>query len=177
MLDDLDYTVTGLLASEPKHTHLQYSALMSWASTVPGNGALDYAWLNNWLTQANYTFLLMAPGADVAALEAKFGDFMQRNFETHVDRYELFLQPLTDIYLRSNGLLNSRKVYQGNMAYVYVFSAVAVLILLIACINFMNLSTARATLRSVTLGLDTSLRRRLWINGRRRRSPWQCRIR
>lgn len=152
-LNDLTYTVTGIAADTPEHSHLTYNALVSWSTTVPGAGPLSFAWLNRWITQVNYTYLLLQSEADPVALEAKFGDFMQDFFPQRADQYQLYLQALDDVYLGSADLLHTRGLRQGNGLYVIAFSAIAVLILLIACINFMNLTTARATKRAKEVGV------------------------
>jgi len=152
-LNDLEYTVTGLAEDPPEHAHLRFNALISWSSTVPGNGALEMGFLNNWLTQALFTYILLAPDADPEALTAQLPDFMQRNFPQRAEQYHLYLQPFTDIYLGSSDLLYVSDLRLGNRTYVYVLSIIAVLILLIACINYMNLATARATRRTTEVGI------------------------
>ncbi|HMB93897.1 MAG TPA: ABC transporter permease, partial [Rhodothermales bacterium] len=159
-LNGFEFTITGIAKNPPANSHLTYDALASWSSLVPGNGGLDFGWLTSWFPQAIYTYLLLTPDADPAALEAKLPDFMQRHFAERVDQYTLYLQPLSSIYLDSADLLHSRNVRMGNRTYVHVFSIIAVLILLIACINFMNLSTARATKRA----REVSMRKVLGAN-------------
>lgn len=158
------YTITGIIADAPANSHLRYNALISWSSTVAGVGPLEMPWLNNWLTQVAYTYVLLRPGTDAAALQQKLPDFMLRHFAEKANQYKLLLQPLTGIYLKSGHMLFTRGLRLGNIDYVYVFSAIAVLILLIACINFMNLATARATRRAKEVGVRKVLgadRRRL----------------
>ncbi|MCI0696534.1 ABC transporter permease [candidate division KSB1 bacterium] len=147
------YTITGVIADAPANSHLRYNALISWSSTVAGVGPLQMPWLNNWLTQVAYTYLLLKPGADAAALQQKFPDFMQRHFAEKADQYRLYLQPFNEIYLKSGNILFTRSLRMGNATYVYVFAAIAVLILLIACTNFMNLATARAAQRAKEVGV------------------------
>jgi putative ABC transport system permease protein len=147
------YTITGIIADAPANSHLRYNALISWSSTVAGIGPLKMPWLNNWLTQVAYTYLLLKPGASAAGLQEKFPDFMQRHFAEKTDQYRLYLQPFTDLYLNSRNILFTRNVRMGDATYVAMFAAIAVLILLIACINFMNLATARAARRAKEIGV------------------------
>ncbi len=154
---DLTYTVTGIVEDTPPHSHLQYGSFVSWSSVVPGNGGLDFNWLTIWRPQSIYTYVLLRPDADPAALEAKLPGFMTEHFAERADQYRLYLQPLGDIYLGSMDILYQRSMVQGNRAYVYVLSVVALLILLIACVNFMNLSTARASRRAVEVGVRKSV--------------------
>lgn len=147
------YTVTGIVADVPANSHLRYNALISWSSTIEGVGPLQMPWLNNWLTQVAYTYLLLKPDSDAKALQKKFPDFMQRHFAEKADQYKLYLQPFTDIYLKSGEIQFSRNLRMGSATYTYAFSAIAVLVLLVACINFMNLATARAARRAKEVGV------------------------
>ena len=158
------YTVTGVAAVPPENSHLRFNALISWSSTVPGVGPLNLAWLNRWITQVNFTYLLLARGSHIEELEAKFPDFMQTHMPEQAAEYTLYLQPLSDIHLHSADLRFSGPLRLGSITYVYLFGVVAVLILLIACINFVNLSTARATKRAKEIGVRKvlgALRRQL----------------
>ena len=156
-LNDLTYTVTGIVEDAPAHSHLRYNAFVSWASVVPGNGALEFGWLDEWRPQSLFTYLLLRPEADPAALEAKFPAFMQAHFAERADQYAFYLQPLHDVYLGSSDVLFQRSMVHGNRTYVYVLSVVALLILLIACVNFINLATARAGRRATEVGVRKAI--------------------
>ncbi len=147
------YTVTGVIEDAPENSHLQYKALISWSSTVPGVGALNMPWLNRWITQVNFTYLLLRENAGPGIFEQKLKTFMQKYMPEQADQYELYLQPFRDIYLNSADIRYTGKNKVGNQVYVYVFSAIAVLILVIACINFINLATAQATKRAREVGM------------------------
>jgi len=150
---DLPYQVTGVIENPPHNTHLRFNALISWSSTVPGIGALNWEWMNNWITQASYTYLLLNSPKAVQSLEPKLTGFMKKYMPTRVEQYQLYLQPMTDIHLKSAGIQYSRNLNLGNMVYVTIFSVSAFLILLIACINFINLTTARAFKRAREVGM------------------------
>lgn len=156
-LNDFDYTVTGIAKDPPIRSHLDFSALISWSTTIPGDGGLEFLWMNNWLTQVHMTYLLLEDRADANALEEKFPAFMERHFPERSEQYQLFLQPLNDIYLGSTNLLHVRGTRTGSYMNIYIFSIIAVLILLIACINFINLSTARASERLQEVGVRKAL--------------------
>ena len=147
------YTVTGVVENAPQNSHLDYNALVSWTTTVPGIGPLAFGWMNNMITQVDFTYLLLAHRDDAAALEAKLPDFMQRFFAERADQYQLYLQPLTNIYLQSAHILFTDRTRAGNGTYVYAFSGIALLILGIACINFINLATANASKRAREVGV------------------------
>lgn len=150
-LNGFDYTVTGVIENAPDNSHLQYDVLASWTSTSPS--ALDMGWLEGWFPQAVYTYLLLDSPGNETALKSKLGDFMQQHFPQRVEQYELYLQPFSEIYLYSTSLHYDDTVKSGSITNVYIFSAVAILVLLIACINFMNLSTARSVDRAREVGV------------------------
>lgn len=150
---NLPYQITGVIENSVKNTHFRYSALISWSSTVPGVGALNMTWLNNWITQANYTYLMLSSKQSNKTLLPKLVDFMKKYMPTRTEQYQLYFQPLTDIHLKSTNLQYSRNLNLGNILYVYIFSGTAFLILFIACINFVNLSTAQASKRSREVGV------------------------
>lgn len=137
------FEVTGVMRDVPAQSHIQFDFLASFTSQTDESG-----WGN---FQRVYTYVLLAPGAEAIALEAKLFDFL----DSHVDEgnrwYNLALQPLTDIHLHSQ--LRSELEANGNSAYIFLFSAVAVFILLIAGINFINLTTARSTRRAKEVGM------------------------
>ena len=156
-IDDEAYTVTGIADPAPDKSHIQYEALVSWSSTVPGRGALEYYWMNNWLTQSLFTYVLLTPGGRPAAVEEGLGAFMKRHFAERAEQYSLYLQPMNDVYLRSSHVLHARKVKAGNELYVYVFGCIGLLVLFVAGVNFVNLSTARARRRIAEVGIRKSV--------------------
>src|SRR6185436_19418630 len=103
------------------------------------------------------TYLLLKPHSDYKALEAKLPAFLKKNIdfigdmEKHGDYIKLNLTPLHDIHLRSNR--SNELSANGNIEYVYIFSGVALFILLLACINFMKLSTAHSSTRAKEVGV------------------------
>ena len=75
-LNDFEYSITGVIEKAPENSHLKYNVLISWSSTVPGTGPLNFSWLNRWITQVTLTYLLLAPGADPVTLAQKLPDFL-----------------------------------------------------------------------------------------------------
>ncbi len=156
-LDNEDYTVTGVVARTPATSHLIFDALVSWSSTVPGRGPLEYHWMNNWITQSLYTYVVLAPASDPVAIERRLPDFMRRHFPERLDQYHLYLQPLQEVYLDSGHIHHARKVRSGNRTYVRVMSLIGGLVLFIAIVNFINLSTARTARRVRETGIRKAL--------------------
>lgn len=151
--DTLPFTVTGLM-EVPQNSHLQFDALFS-ANTVY-NPRWDQNWGGNWLV----TYLELAPGANVAALEKKFPAFLKK-YMAEDDRwkgYELFLQALPDVHAGSTDITHDYANFRKfDRRYTYIFSMIAGIILIIACINFMNLSTARSSERAKEVGIRKSI--------------------
>ncbi|MDQ1085823.1 ABC transporter permease [Siphonobacter sp. SORGH_AS_1065] len=139
--------VTGVIKDAPTHSHLHFKALRS----LPA----DYT--DGWQNFSIYTYLLLKPHTHVASLEKKltrfFPDHLQKEMG-NVD-YKLHLQPLTDIHLYSH--LDYEISANGDVKYIIVFSIIAVLILLIAAINYMNLSTAHSALRVREVGVRKAI--------------------
>jgi putative ABC transport system permease protein len=137
------YTVTAVIDDVPANSHFSFSAIRAMPQDVQG------AWTN----ARFYTYILLRDGSNIQSLEAKMPEFFERNIKASMPPmdYQAELQPLTSIHLHSS--LEFEIGTNGNITYVYVFSAVAALILLIASINYMNLSTARSSLRIRETGL------------------------
>lgn len=156
-INGLDYEVTGIAAEAPRNSHIQYKALVSFVSTTPQVGHLNLEWMNNWHTQTLTTYVLLRPGGSAEAVHTKLRDFTRRYLPERVDMYDFYLQPFKDIYLDANEVNYHRMSKVGNRQYVYMFSAVAGILLLIACINYINISTSRSTRRSREVGMRKSL--------------------
>jgi putative ABC transport system permease protein len=157
--DTILYEVTGLMEDVPVNSHFHFDLLGS-MSTIRGSRS------TNWLNHNYYTYIILPPETNieqftesinglipkyVGPLIEQFLGFSLEQFEAAGNAFGYFLQPMLDIHLHSN--LQVEIEPNGNPAYVYIFSIIAVLILIIACINFMNLATARSTTRAREVGL------------------------
>ncbi len=147
----INATITGVMKDIPGNSQIQADMLVSMSSSklVYGNNSTDSEWTNH----NYYTYLLLKPHADAQALEKKFTAFMEFHRGALSRRLQMFetlsLEPLRDVYLKSK-----RDCFvTGNINNVYIFSIVAIFILLIACINFINLTTARSAERAKEIGI------------------------
>jgi putative ABC transport system permease protein len=157
--------VTGVTTPQPKNTHFNFDYLLS----LHTNEAVkNFEW--SWIWTQVVTYVKLRPDADVAALSNKIKTFADRGalstfqtlrmdyaaFAKERGGWHLYLQPLKDIHLQSYKTGN-RLGQVGDIRYVYIFSAVGIFILLIAIINFVNLSTARAANRAKEVGVKKTL--------------------
>lgn len=153
------YKVTAVIRDIPKNSHFNFDFIFSMDN-------VEYGW-GNFLSQNFQTYVLLKPGTDAKAFEKNFDQvinkyilpqakqFMQINsmedFKSSGNKMEYSLMPLTDIHLRSDRF--PELGVNSNIQYIYIFSAVAIFILLLACVNFMNLSTARSANRAKEVGI------------------------
>ena len=144
-----DFTVTGIFEDLPDNTHMKFEIVTS-INVIPMLMGPDE--LESWSSNNYYTYLRLPESYNPADLEAKFEDFIIKYQGEDAPRgTALNLQALTDIHLTSNRDQEWRT--NGSRSVVYTFSAVAFVVLLIACINFMNLTTARSTQRAKEVGI------------------------
>lgn len=151
----LSFKVTGIYKAFPSNAHIHPAVLLSFPtlkdSAVYGERRLRTDWGNN----SFFTYLLLPEKYPVEKLEARLPAFIDEYLKGYAQKPSaltaLHLQKLTDIHLKSH--LDSEAEENGDITRVYIFSAIALFILLIACINYMNLSTARSTLRAKEIGI------------------------
>ncbi|WP_288371751.1 ABC transporter permease [uncultured Algoriphagus sp.] len=148
--------VRGVIKDIPENSHFHVDFLASMIPVIQFYGGQE-AFMGNFGSNNFSTYLKLAPGVDYQGFEDKLPSMIDRHMgETNSgipmsQTTKLFLWPIQDIHLYSN--LDSEIEANGNIDYIYIYAAVALFILLIACINFMNLSTARSSLRSMEVGL------------------------
>lgn len=147
-----EYEVTGVVES-PENSHLKFTFLFSYPTLVTLWGEdFNTAW--GWYDFYNY--VLVKPGTDVAALEAKLPAFIEKyGGEGNSDRTRFVLQPLLDIHLYSDLIQEAR--VNGNGQAVYFLMIIAFFILVIAWVNYINLATARAVERAKEVGIRKSI--------------------
>jgi len=156
-----DFTVTGICENIPENSHIKFDLLFK----------RDEQFLNegrpNFLGFDSHLYILLKPGADPSALERKFPKMVETyaaaqmgagwaDYRKAGNDYRYFLQPLRKIHLDPTNIEGKVKP-GGNETYIYFLSCIAVLILLIACINFMNLATARSAERGREVGVRKTM--------------------
>ena len=146
---DLDFKITGVLTNAPENTHFKYEALLSFHNVDQATNFTDI--LKSWFAYSFWTYVKLPAGYPPAAFEAKLSQVVKKYFPPTRQNSQLFLQPVTAIHLTSQ--LEGEIEGNNNIIYIYIFAAIALLVLVIACINFMNLTTARSLQRAKEVGM------------------------
>lgn len=154
---NVPYKVTGILGELPGNLHFDFNIFLS----MP-----DYAQGRTWSNVGNYTYLQLSPNANVKKLEAKLPQLVAEHVVPEVQHdmgvslaearksintFKFYLKPISSIHLYSDN--NDELGVNGSIKYVYTFAALAIFILLLACVNFTNLSTAGFVKRSKEVGI------------------------
>jgi putative ABC transport system permease protein len=147
----INATITGVMKDIPENSQIKADMFVSLSSAkqIYGQPTQDSEWTNH----NYYTYILLKPHTDAKALEAKFPAFMEFHHGAEAKKLQmqdyLSLEPFRDVYLKSK-----RDGFEtGNINNVRIFSVIAIFILLIACINFINLTTARSAERAKEVGI------------------------
>ena len=151
--DTLVFRVTGVLKDPPGNSQLQFDALES-LTTISKPGWIG-RWDNNW----SNTYLELAPHTDMAGLEKKFAAYLKKHrIGDEQIRYGLFLLPLRDVHANAADIIYDELNFQKfDSRYTNLFMAVGLLVLLIACVNFVNLSTAVSAERAREVGIRKAI--------------------
>ncbi len=160
-----DFTVTGVMENVPKNSHFTFDMLCSFETLYDLNRESMEEWFNFNL----YTYLLLSEGFDYRELEKKFPALVDKHMGNMLKalggKINFFLQPLTRIHLHSN--MENEIRPNSSINYIYIFTAIGLFILCIACINFMNLATARSSTRAKEVGM------RKVVGAERKELIWQ----
>nr|WP_321353983.1 ABC transporter permease [uncultured Draconibacterium sp.] len=158
-----DWTVTGVIKDFPENSHIKPDFLGSIKSRPYNNGA-------NWLNNMLYTYVLLKEGASNSEVDSKLEDVVKKyvgpfmaqdrgesleEFAAKGNQYMYYTQPLTDIHLNTEVIAGPE--LSVSTSYLIIFSLIAVFILVIACINYMNMSTAQSANRAKEVGLKKSM--------------------
>lgn len=143
-----DLTVTAIFADLPQNVSAKFDWLINWPTFLD-----DYEWAKDWGNNGPNTLVMLRKDANPEKVEAKIKKFLEKynKQQSASFRIELGLQRFGDFYL--NNIFKEGKIVGGRSEYVSLFSIVAIFILIIACINFMNLTTARSARRAKEIGV------------------------
>ncbi|MBN1789159.1 MAG: ABC transporter permease [Bacteroidales bacterium] len=157
--DSVLFTITGVMEDVPENSHFEFDLLISFLTHPRAN---DDFWLSNSFS----TYLLLRKDANAETLESKLPVIIEKYIGPQVEkslgmdlqafadagnRYGMFIQPLSDIHLNTDIVADFKR--SSDRKYIYIFSGIAFIILIVAGINYMNLSTARSARRSREVGL------------------------
>ncbi len=147
--NDGNYTVTGVMKDVPANSHFTFDVLMSMSSFYQTRPAI----FDSWGYVDFYTYFLVTDNFDQEAFKAKMPDFLKRNRPAEYLEYyyDLSFEPLKDAYLKSEAA--RQPGITGSLSNIYIFAIIGLFILVIACINFMNLATARSLERAKEVGV------------------------
>ncbi|WP_422358739.1 ABC transporter permease [Reichenbachiella sp.] len=157
--DTIFYTVTGVMEDVPDHSHMQFDMM--------GSMSTYKFWNNNqWVSHNHYTYVTLHEGTDVAAFEDKIQNLVYKYVGPQVEQFlgttmeawesagnsfGYYLMPLEDIYLYSN--VDEEMEANSDISYIYIYSLIALILLFIAIINFVNLATAQSSSRAKEVGI------------------------
>ncbi|MBD2701182.1 ABC transporter permease [Spirosoma sp. BT702] len=160
---DSPLKVTGILKNHPRNSSFDFNSVISDASFYNA----DYykqTMASDWSSSSFSVFVLLKPNTNSESVSAKMTNLILANYKPEIGTSLSYsLQPLKDIHLRSEGILdgarnsNVEAIPQGNLLYINIFSFIALFVLCIAGINYMNLSTARASNRLKEIGVRKSI--------------------
>jgi len=161
--DKTPHTITGVLEKLPDNSHFHFSMLRAMST-------MEFSRSEEWFGNSFQTYLLLHEGASAESLEAKLPGLVEKyvgpeiqqalglslaEFTRQGNKYGYFLQPLLDIHLYSD--LDDELAPNSDITYIYIFAAIGFFIILLACINFMNLATARSANRAKEVGVRKAL--------------------
>jgi putative ABC transport system permease protein len=157
------YQVTGIAATPPHNSHFYFTALISMST-------MGFSRSTSWTSNSFQSYIILHPGSDLEVVHTKIREITKKyvgpelqqfmgisydEFEQQGGLYGYFLQPVKDIHLHSH--LDGELQPTSDISYLYIFGAIGLFILMIACINFMNMSTARSAGRAKEVGLRKTL--------------------
>ena len=144
------YQVSGVLQDLPSHSSVKFDFILTFEAFKEDND-----WVLNWFNTAPQTFVLLKEGTDIEQFNKKIAELVRTKTEGKASHRTPFIARYTDSYLF--GKYENGKQAGGRIEYVHLFSIIAIFIVLIACINFMNLSTARASRRIKEVGMKKAV--------------------
>ena len=156
-LNNIQVKITGVCKDVPENSSIRFAMLISWATTTAPANADYFSWMNNWMTQVDYSFVKLKTKSDPSIVSGKIVSLLHTNVPEHASEYTPYLQPLDKIHLYSTDILFAEYFKSNSNKIVFSLLVIAGIILLIACFNFINLTTAGALGRAKETGVQKIL--------------------
>ncbi|UZR93707.1 ABC transporter permease [Chondrinema litorale] len=150
--DNNPFIVKGVIEDFPNNSHLQLNILFS-ISTISEQNFFKRVVPSDWTSNYFTSYLLLDDGADAAKIEEQINDLAKANRKEASVKRSYILQKLDDIHFGSSQYQNDANFNKNDINYIYIMAIAALLILIIACFNYMNLATARSVARSKEIGI------------------------
>ncbi|MHC1776809.1 MAG: ABC transporter permease [Lentimicrobium sp.] len=147
------FLVTGIMEEQPLNTHMFFNILVSISSA---ENLEDFEWMKGWGSNFLITYIQLDSPSSQATIEKAFPDFLKKHVFSQEEGWEfleMYLQPLNEVYLKSQHIKFQSVSASGDINLVITFSVIAILILLVACVNYINISIARSVKRSREVGI------------------------
>jgi putative ABC transport system permease protein len=141
--------ITGVIKDPPSNSHLQFDVLFT--ALRPAENWNTY--INNWERFNAYTYIVLQKGESIESVASQMPAFMKEHMPSDADLVSTIFQPIEDIYLHSADIENGTEAEHGQISYVYIFSTMALFLLIIAAINYINLTTSKASSRAREIGI------------------------
>ena len=156
-LNNIPVKITGVAKDVPNNSSLAFTMLISWATTEATANKDYFFWMNSWTTNVAYTFVQLKPNADATKSGNKISALLHAHFPEKEFQYSTYLQPLKDIHLKSADILYAEYFRTNSGKIISTLMIIACFILLIACFNFINLTTAGTLGRAKETGIQKVL--------------------
>ncbi|MBS1682413.1 MAG: ABC transporter permease [Bacteroidetes bacterium] len=141
--------VTGVIADPPSNSHLHFDLLF----TSIRNPDVWEKYLNSWNRYNAYTYVVLHQGQSITDVERKMPAFVKDHLGNNASGVEISFQAVKDIYLHSEGIELGTESERGQLTYIYIFSTMALFLLIVAAINYINLATSKAATRAKEIGV------------------------
>ena len=153
LFDNESFAISGLLADQKFDSHLQFEMLISF-NTITHNP--DFAWLKEWGNNSLITYIRLNNAGSKEKVEQRFAEFVNKRHKADPESFDntsFYIQPFEDVYLHSGHIKFQMMDSMGSNLQVTLFGIIAILVLIIACINFINISIARSVKRAKEVGV------------------------
>ena len=156
-LNDMPVKINGVAKDVPQNSSIQFNMLISMATLEAPANKDNFSWMNSWTTNVDYTFVQLKQHVDATKVSGKISALLHSNFPEKEFQYRTYLQPLDDIHLGSKDILYAESFRTNSSSIIYTLLIIAGLILVIACFNFINLTTSGALGRAKETGVQKVL--------------------